>query len=83
MKVSTQGELVAHDPYNPSTLAVRAIDAALVVLARLAPLGAEICGCSELERDAPRAVPLREACPVGALLLIDVRAINVGSITPL
>ena len=76
MKVSTQGELVAHDPYNPPTLAVRAINPSFMVLARLTALSAEVRGCPELERNAPRAVALREACPVGALLLIDVRTID-------
>ena len=47
-----------------------------MMLARLATLGAEISGRPELEGDAPRAVPLREAHPVRALLLIDVRTID-------
>ena len=83
MKVSTQGELVAHDPYNPPTLAVRAINPSFVVLARLAPLGTEIRRRAELERHAPGAVPLREACPVGALLLIDVRTVYKDRIAAL
>ena len=83
MKVSTQGELVAHDPYNPPTLAVRAVDAALVVFARLAPLCAQISRRPELEGHAPRAVALREACPVGALLLIDIGTVYKDRITPL
>ena len=81
--ISTQGRLVAHDPYNPPTLAVRAIDAALVVLARLAALRAEIRGRPELERHAPRAVPLSEPGPVRALLLIDVRAVYVYGVAAL
>ena len=76
MKVSTQGELVAHDPYNPPTLAVRAINPSFMVLARLATLGAEIGGCPELERDAPGAVAFGKLHPVRALLLIDVRSID-------
>ena len=54
-----------------------------MMLARLAALSAEVRGRPKLERYAPRAVALREACPVGALLLIDVGTINIGSITPL
>ena len=83
MKVFTQGELVAHDPYNPPTLAVRAINPSFMVLARLTALSAEVRGCPELERNAPRAVALREACPVGALLLIDVRTIDKHSVAAL
>ena len=37
---------------------------------------AEVRRRPELERHAPRAVALREACPVRALLLIDVRTID-------
>ena len=47
-----------------------------MMFARLATLGAEISRRPELERHAPGTVPLREACPVGALLLIDVRTID-------
>ena len=35
---SDRPELVAHDPDDPPALAVRAVDATLVVLARLAAL---------------------------------------------
>ena len=83
MKVSTQGELVAHDPYNPPTLAVRAVDAALVVLARLAALRAEIRRRPELERHASRAVPPSEPCPVRSLLLIDVCPVHIYGVAAL
>ena len=75
--------LVRHDPHDSPTLAVRAVDAALVVLARLATLGAEIRRRPELERDAPRAMPPSEPCPVRALLLIDVRAVYVYGVAAL
>ena len=54
-----------------------------MMLARLAALSAEVRGRPELERDAPGAVALREACPVGALLLIDVRAIDIDGVAAL
>ena len=83
MKVSTQGELVAHDPYNPPTLAVRAVDAALVVFARLAALSTEVRRRPELERHAPGAVTLGKPGPVRALLLIDVRPVYVYGVAAL
>ena len=83
MMIPHRPVLVAHDPYNPPTLAVRAVDPSFVVLAGLAPLCAQISRRPELERHAPRAVALREACPVGALLLIDIGTVYKDRITPL
>ena len=53
------------------------------MLACLAALGAEISRRPELESHAPGAVPLRKACPVGALLLIDVGAVYKDCIAAL
>ena len=44
---------------------------------------AEVRGRPELERHAPRAVTLGEACPVRSLLLIDVRAIDIDGVAAL
>ena len=44
---------------------------------------AEVRGRPKLERHALRAVALREACPVGALLLIDIGTVYKDRITPL
>ena len=44
---------------------------------------AEVRGRPELERHTPGTVPLREACPVGALLLIDVGAVYKDCIAAL
>ena len=54
-----------------------------MVLAGLAPLRAEIRRRTKLERHAPRAVTFREACPVGALLLIDVCAVHEDRVAAL
>ena len=54
-----------------------------MVLARLAALGAEIRRRPELERDAPRAMPPSEPCPVRSLLLIDVGAVYVYGVAAL